>query len=151
MNRKFSFALFFLLTAVLTTAGAANTLSIKKNAGKYDGRTVLLKGEITVLVKIPLTEISIYVFKDRKGSAIVLSAAKHQQNDKIILKGTVSAFPEKESKASLDKAVKTAENFFIKNNIMEAGKAEKAAIAAGKAIETLLKPLGGVYIITENM
>lgn len=136
---------------VIITSCATTSERIKENTGRYNGRVVRLYGGIPVIVKIPLTGISVYQFKDKTGSVIVLSAAGHRKNDRFMLKGTVAAFPEESSKEITGDLIDISRKFIVENGILGKNKAGKAAAAAGKAIAGLLSALGHVFIITEDI
>ncbi len=149
---KRSIYIFITAAVIIILASCATTSErIKENTGRYNGRVVRLYGEIPVIVKIPLTSISVYQFRDKTGSVIVLSAAKHKKNDKFMLKGTVAAFPEDSSKEITGDLIDISKKFIVENGIMTKDKAGKAAAAAGKAIAGFLSALGHVFIITENI
>ncbi len=146
--------LFFGMLVIITVwfvSCVTTSAGIKSNPQAYSGRKVRLSGEITVLVKVPLTAISVYVFEDKEGKVAVLSGAVHEKGERFILKGTVSAFPEKDLQGSSGKMIKTIEKFLVEKDIVSRDKAEKAASAVGKALDQLLKKLGSAFIITEDL
>lgn len=151
MLKKLSLVIIVLVVLFPIISCSTTSLEIKENTQRFNGRKVFLSGEITTLINIPLSEVSIYVFKDKAGSVIVLSAAVHHKNDDFLLKGTVVAFPESSSKENSQKYIDISKNFFIENNILTKEKAEKVAIATGKVINKILSSLGNVFIITEEM
>lgn len=151
MLKKIFLPVFILTFFIIITSCATTSLGIKEHTQRYADKTVLLSGEITTLVNIPFTDVSVYLFEDSKGKVIVLSGAGHSNGDKFILKGTVAAFPEKSTIESSDKFIKIAEDFFIQNDILSKNKAKKAAVVTSKVLTKLMNTLGNAFIITEKM
>jgi len=149
MNNKilplFAVLLVVVLSACLTTPG-----EIDKDPSIYNGKTVKVRGEVEKIYNIPLTDISVFLLRDKETSVPVVSLVERDKGGKVVVDGQVWAFPEDGMNAGSIEAVEAVEDFLVENDIVGREKGREVSALVLTAIRKLASGLGEIWFIIEK-
>lgn len=139
------------LIAVLgLVSGCTSIERIRDNPGRYAGKTVMVNGEIERRIRIPFSDMNVYVFSDGESKTLVFSTKAHEQGDRYLLRGEVVAFPAQETSESVDESLEKVSDFLVSNNIIGRERAESAANRLMGAVRRTARELGSLFFLLEE-
>ena len=140
-----------LAAVVVLVAGCVTTVSqIAEDPQSYRDRPVLIRGTIERGISVPLVDLSVYLFSDETGKALLVSKDKIEAGGTITIRGRVIAFPKDETKAAVAETTKRLAELLVSSGLADESKADRIAGAITGVAGTIAEGLGGLFLIVHE-
>jgi hypothetical protein len=138
------------LLALVLAGCSATVASLRENPQAYAGKTVVLKGRVERVVKVPLTDFSVYRFDDGTAAVTVFSAKTHERNEQLTLRAEVVAFPSDEAVDRAREARDRLRRFLVQNELANRARAERIAGAILRVVRQVSDSVDHVFFLVEE-
>ncbi len=138
-------ALFFLAAPL----SAISIDKVKSNPQRYNGDSVRLRGEVTLSVTIPFTDLSVYILEDNSGSILVFSAYRKEKNERISIRAEVVAYVGSENESNREETIDRMTDYLVEKDILQRNSARIASAATLNIINSLADAATGTWFVIE--
>lgn len=142
--------IIILFAAGLFVSCATKIGDLKTNPEKYIGQTVIVRGEVTKLVKIPFTEYSFFEISDKSDNIIVFTLTDHTKGDLITFKAKVVGYDSTNAEASTLTVIDAVEEFILNSIKIDESKVKKTSEVIGRTLTKALELSSGTYLLLEQ-
>lgn len=138
--------------SILLLLSCVTTLKqVKEDPQNYVGEVIQIRGDITKVQKIPLTDFSLLIFKDTEDiRAVVFTTKERREGHGISIKGKVLAIEEATVNDTSTVAVNGLTDFLIEHNFADRDKSKNISSTAIKIVRALSKGMGSFFFIIEE-
>lgn len=140
-----------LITIAFVWAGCATTVAeIGENPGAYQEESVLLHGQVTESIAVPLVDQSVSLFTDGTGKALLISVEPFPEDTELSIRGRVLAFPERRTKDAVDGATERLSRALVDEGVADEATATRISGAITKVASRLAERLGALFLIVHE-
>lgn len=123
---------------------------LRNNPKKYAGQTVSIRGTITSVINIPLTDFSFFKIKDKTSDIIVFTVKEHLKGDKITIQAKVIAYDSTKSEESTLNVINSIKEFLKQNTQLDEDKIKSSSTSVGNFLSIILKKMEATYMLIEQ-
>jgi hypothetical protein len=145
-----AFAVFMAAIGLLCTACTTTVGEIGADPGAYQDKTVLLRGEVTESIAVPLIDQSVSLFSDGTGKALLISVEPFPEDSELTIEGRVLAFPEQRTKEAVDEATERLSRALVDAGMADTDAATRISAPITKVASRLADRLGALFLIVHE-
>ncbi len=149
-NRTLKLGMMLIILSLSSSLSAITIERLKSNPDRYDGNIVRLRGEVSHIVEIPLTELCVYILKDRTDSIVVFSAFTKEKDERVSIKAEVVAYIGDENEREREKSIDKMEKYLVDKEILKKNAARRVSEISLKIINTITDAATGTWFIIEQ-